>query len=451
MRAKLLLTKVFLILLGCGIAFSHDTLNYYRHHFRGNVLFADSLTKSKCIVQDGSIKNERPERYGLKSIRIDCNLVEFSETTFDSVADFKLIKFKHNVQFYSSLFLGKSSFAYSVFEGPTSFMGSTFKDPNNDFNPSAYELDISGGTSFIETHFKAPVDLNAVYCKNKVFFINTKFDSLASFFLTIFQKKAHFNSAVFSDVVIFQFTQFTEGADFEGATLPDTLYFNKVSEIGNQIDFSSARLNSNKNICYINLTGSNIDKIRINYDQFKLFFLNSDTENEITSVYEKLLKKFHDDGFADSYQKLDIEFQKYKYNKAGQWFRSWLQEWWWNYGYNKEKIFQNSFTLLLIFFIINVLIGVKWGYNFLIKEVYEVENIELEVERLEAKYASQKIKLFFSWLPMVFIYTCMLFFILNLNIKHIRYRHKYALTYLLSVFMIGLVCAAYIINFVLDK
>lgn len=452
MRAKLLLIILFLTLFGFRALYSNDTLSYSYFRFNKNFIFIDNFPTNRNITNNNPITHARKEINELKSVTSSFRNLSFEGVTFDSLADFKMVKFKHNVQFYNSVFSGKSTFAYSVFEGSTSFWGSIFNDPNIDFSSTTYDLDIGGGSSFLESHFKKAVDFNGVYFKNEAFFVLTKFDDTVSFWQTDFRKVAHFNSAIFSNIAFFSMVKFEDGADFGGAILPDTLYFYDVTEIGKEIDLTSGILPPKNKVCYINLTGSNIEKIRINYDQFKLFFLPSKTtNNEITAVYEKLLKKFHDDGFADSYKKLDIEFQKYNYNKSGQWFRSWLQEWWWNYGYNKEKIFQNSFTLLLIFFIINVLIGVKWGYNFLIKEVYEVENIELEVERLEAKYASQKIKLFFSWLPMVFIYTCMLFFILNLNIKHIRYRHKYALTYLLSVFMIGLVCAAYIINFVLDK
>lgn len=450
-KTKFLFVQFFLILLRISPINGQDTLSYFQHHFKVPVVFADSIAISKCIALDSSIQTERTDNYGLKSIRIDCKFVGFSNATFDSLADFKLIKFKNNVQFYNSLFLGRSSFAYDVFDGKTSFNGCIFNDPNIDYSSKTFDLDINGGTSFLETQFKKYTDFDGVYFKNEAFFVKTIFFDVVSFDQTDFRKVVHFNDVAFSNVAYFNMVNFTEGVDFGGAVLPDTLYFRYVSEIGKEMDLTSCVLNPEKKVCYLNLVGSNIDKIRINYDQFKLYFLQRDTENEITYVYQKLLKKFQDDGFTDSYQKLDVEFQKYRYNKAGQWFRSWLQEWWWNFGYNKEKIFQNSLILLLFFFILNVLIGIKYGYNFLIKEVYEVENIEQEVERLQAKYASRRIKLFFSWLPMVFIYTCMLFFILNLNIKHLRYRHKYALTYLLSVFMVGLICAAYIINFVLDK
>lgn len=451
MKIRIYLIISLLFFTCSGFIFSQDTLNYNNYHFKHNVVFIDSANKSKCIVTEGSIPNDFVKYDNLKSIRIDCDPVLFSETIFDSLADFKLVRFKHNVLFWSASFLGRSSFAYDVFEDSASFCASIFRDSNIDFSSTSYDIDVKGGTSFIETQFNAPVDFRAVDFKNEVFFKDTKFNSSANFQSANFRKKAHFEGAVFSTILDFRFANFNEGASFGEATLPDTLYFDIVKNIGAELDFSMTRLAPNKKICYIYLIGSNIDKIRINYDQFKLFFRKLDADNDITSVYQKLLKKFKEDGCEDSYQKLDIEFQQYKYNKSNQWFRNWLQEWWWNYGYNKENIFINSLILLLFFFIVNMGIGIKWGYNFLAKEVYEVTNIVEEVERIETKYANKKIKLFFAWLPMVFTYTCMLFFILNLDIKHLKYKHKYALIYIVSVFMIGLACAAYIINFVLDK
>ena len=448
---QFLIKIVFILLLGWTRLYGQDTsVVYERIVFKNKVVFTDSLSETRHIIQEDSITNVFIKDAGLKSISVDCFYFYFNEVTFDSLADFKLIRFKQKVNFLNTTFKGRSSFAYDIFEDKVDFRMCIFNDPFTDFKTSR-SIDFNGGTSFLETQFKAPADFSHITCKNVMFFRDTKFDSSVFFKKAIFQKKVYFVGATFSTNANFGLSEFLDGAHFENTNLPDTLYFNNVTTITKELDFTVANFDSTRRICFINLTGSDIDKIRINYDQFKLFFAETDTDNQISSVYQRLLKKFQTDGYLDSYQKLDIEFQKYKYTKSNQWFRNWLQEWWWNYGYNKEKIFPNTLFLLLFFFFINILIGLNWGYNFLIKEVYEVENIEQEVDRLEEKYASSKIKLFFSWLPMVFIYTCMLFFILNLNTKHLRYKHKYALVYLLSVFMIGLVCAAYIINFVLDK
>jgi len=452
MRIKLILVKLFLLLIGLKSIYCQDTLNYYQHHFFNNVIFADSITQNKCIVQDGKISNEIIKAAKLKSVRIDCDLVRFEETSFDSLADFKLIHFMRSAIFENVSFFGKSSFAYDIFEQPVSFSGCVFSDHiSKEFNDMGYDLDVRGGTSFLKTHFKAPVDFEMIFFKNVLYFKQAKFDSAVSFVCSIFLKNVYFSDAVFSKRLEFTYAKFIDGADFSGMVLPDTLDFDVVTEITKELDLTSTRLSFNNKVCYINLSGSDIDKIRINYNQFKLFFKKIDTDNDITSVYQKLLNKFKSDGQDESYQRLDIEFQKYKYKKSGQRLKSWVQEWWWNYGYNKEKVFFNTITLLIFFYILNILIGLIWGYNFLLDNVYYLENIGEEVDRLKEKYNKNGLKLFIAWLPLVFIYTASLFFIINLTPKHLRYSHKWALIYILVIFMVGLACTAYIINFVLDK
>lgn len=400
------------IILGFSPIYSQDTLTYEGHHFNKSVILSDSL-KAHGVKDDGNL------------VLVPFKYVLFNDAIFDSLASINNCDFKGVVDFSNSSFYSSCSFKGN-YENTVRF-----------FNASFFSSSLSNGekgfTYFHESHFASTAWFIGMQCFNKISFDFTEFDSLVAFDHSVFNEEVSFTGSRFSKNAWFGSTTFYKGVDFSQVTLPDTLNLENV-KTEKEIDFTAAFLDSTKNICFVNLVRSDISKIRINYTDFRLFFYGDAKANEITSVYQKLLKKFKDDGFEDSYEKLDIEFQKYKYKISGQWFRSWLQEWWWNFGYNKEYIFKNSFCLLLLFFVINILIGAKFGYNFLIKEVYEVENIEEEVVRLQTKYANKKIKLFFSWLPMIFVYTCMLFFILNLNIKHLRYRHKYALAYILCVF-----------------
>ena len=67
----------------------------------------------------------------------------------------------------------------------------------------------------------------------------------------------------------------------------------------------------------INLVGSDIDRIKINYEQFKLWFPKFTTYQDRISTYESLLEKFNNQGYKESYKLLDIEFKEFLYCMNG--------------------------------------------------------------------------------------------------------------------------------------
>lgn len=449
MKFRLLNIKfLFLLLCGTNQLLGQDTLNYEGHHFKGSFVLIDSLGSKTSTTNKKRIKDIVLDDYD--QIIVPFDYLNFSHTKQDSALNFRLLDFKGDVDFSFSKFYSANNFNGCAFEGWVDFTAVDFNTISKTAEQDRNSTTSNTSISFFSSYFKSYAQFQGLTCNNPISFGLCLFDSTANFSRSSFNEYASFGGCRFSQNLYFNDADFKNGADFSDIVLPDTLDFYNV-KTEKEIELTTAVLDSSKNVCYINLARSDINRIRLNYNLYKLYFYPNEKENEITSVYQKLLKKFKDEGFEDSYQKLDIEFQKYKYEQSGQWFRSWIQEWWWNYGYNKEKVFRNTFSLLFFFFFINVLIGFKWGYNFLIKEVYEIQNIETEVDRLEAKYERNKVRLFVAWLPMIFIYTGMLFFILNLNVKHLRFTHKWALMYVLTVFIVGLACAAYIINFVLDK
>lgn len=304
-------------------------------------------------------------------------------------------------------------------------MGVTFSDTTN-----FYSSEFSGNVNFQDATFNGPTDFSGVYLG----------------------KNADFSSLHLSDK-----TQF----NFNDTTFPDTINFSYNSKISNEIDFTVGRFNDwdfkspSSNISvrhsYINLYRTDISKLRLDYIHFKLYFSNSKegtvnngivSEDEKNMVYEGLLNNFKSHGQIESYKLLDIEYQEFKIHNSNHRFYKWLFKYWWNYGYNKEYIFYWTGFFLLLF--------TCFTYFFIYSlntKIYAVEKIPVN-ESWEKKLSIKDIKnrLWFS-----LMYTSTVFFKLTVKIENLEFKHKRGTFYIMVMYTIGLLCIAYMANFVLQK
>jgi hypothetical protein len=165
------------------------------------------------------------------------------------------------------------------------------------------------------------------------------------------------------------------------------------------------------------------------------------TNDEIISMYEKVLKDFELEGQKASYETLDIEYKDYKY---GKWSLSHI----WNcYGYRKNWIFLwTSFFLLMFtavtFLLINKLNDTKKEANAK-NGVYVIKSIP---DNLSSKTFYDVIRR--AWYS--FIYTSIIFFFVGLKVDNINFR-KILVIYIIIIYSTGLLCLGYIANFVLQK
>ena len=191
--------------------------------------------------------------------------------------------------------------------------------------------------------------------------------------------------------------------------------------------------------CKILLNNTDIDKIKLDYSYFELAFHPNDSidVNSRLSIYKKVLSGQSD--FPEGYKRLDIEYRKFKYSKDGAWgmFLNVLNRWWWNYGYNKEYIFFWTTFFLILFTFITYFI-----FDNLSQLVYQVNNIP-KIPGFKNQIGQ---RLWYS-----FIYTTTIFFRLTLSIEKINFRERTGTIYLVIVYSIGIICMAYLANFVLKE
>lgn len=448
-----------------SINYSNDTLMSWNYKF--NILdFNDTAKFSNAIFQGRAI---------------------FTDAQFKEFANFQLAKFYGDAHFNYSRFSKGANF-WGTFHGAANFQGSYFKSYTVflDFGSAAYfgsstfldnsdfsEARFLGKADFEKSHFNSISNFSSAIFFRAVFFKNTQFDSIADFGESHFDDNACFKEAIFNDNTNFQSSiffsiadfrethfnsvvdfgraqfdsttyflkaQFPETAIFDNAILPDTLNFSHIKNIGKEIDLTLAKTKSKNDTCNIYLFSSDISKIKIDYNKFKLYFDEQDSlsVDQKASVYNSLLEKFKKDGFNDSYKNLDIEFRNFK-AENGNWiekiFNS-INEWWWNYGYDRWWIFPK-----IIYFVFLFSIPIFVFFNDL-RKVYEIEFVENYFKKTNRRLSSQ---IFAS-----FSYCCILFFGLKINIDKIKKLNGWMI-YIFMVYLIGLICLGYLFNFIISK
>ena len=160
------------------------------------------------------------------------------------------------------------------------------------------------------------------------------------------------------------------------------------------------------------------------------------------AIYEKLLKNFDAQGQKISYQNLDIEYRNFK---NGINVLPWI---WYCYGYHKELIFAWTILFLIVFTSITF-----WLYPQLNKSnasggVYLIKSLPSYDKFKDEKKHVKRNRLWYA-----FVYTSAMFFSLSLDIKSVNFSHpkKLLVSYIIVVYLVGLLCIGYLANFILQK
>jgi hypothetical protein len=340
--------------------------------------------------------------------------------------------------------------------------------------------------SFSDDVFQGKVDCRQILFPNDIDFEKTTFADVADFtqdtFISVahfsaarFHRDCHFMLATFNSYVDFSGASFrgtgyfsnltlsdTTVLDFDGAVLPDTLDFSANPRIPLEINLSAANFTAagpgrwRPKTHYIYLYGSDISRFRLDYRNFALIFRDpkdgSEMENDDKiSVYESLLKNFQDRGQLESYASLDVEFQDYIWGTLPipiRWF--YVFPHYWNYYRHKTGL---VFFWALVFLSIFTLINFKY-LDWLAKDVYRISSVKdfptaAAVDAMpKGKERKHMVRERF-WAA--FVYTSTIFFLLSLNMNRFTFSHRRAAFYIIVVFVTGVICIAYMANFVIAK
>jgi hypothetical protein len=388
---------------------AQDSLDLDRKYFCGQV----------TMVGD-SIKKFKRKLFSNPDFYIPVEYRDFA--TFDSCV---FVDFP----FFDSVYFDKSAkFAGSIFGSRVEFLGAHFKD-YADFTIADFRRDVD----FTGARFDNPVD-----------FSGSTFNMNGDFSDVVFKNTVYLRSLVLSPE-----TQLY----FWNTTLPDTLDFSYNEKTFHEIDLTVANLyDKTTDTCkihFIQFYKTDVSKFHLDYSHFRLLFpkrvqSSDNTQDSITlsdddkeSVYEGLLKNFRDHGQNESYQKLDVEYHYFKAQKH--WFTLllfYLNCVWWYFGYHRELIFVWTLVFIFIFTTSNYF----WLDN-LNTNVYTQTGVP-QGKELPGGYRKY-------WYSLV--YTSVIFLKLTLDLSNFKFQHIRGTLYIVLIYSLGLLCLAYMANFIIQK
>lgn len=367
-----------------------------------------------------------------------------------------LLTHKASVIFKRCLFLS-DTFKFSeargaIFRGPVLFATSYFKS--------------SSPTQFITlqfTSFDSVAFVNNIYDTAMAFYADTFRSNLhifnqfgpgkSPYFLDCrFYGLADLKGSTFRNDLVFQRCSLGEklnlsNCNFEAQSrlmllqtfLPDTIDLSDVTLSGN-IDLTGAYPNKGRK-CHINLLGTDISKIRMQYKYFKLYFperLLKDKlyKDKISSSYEMLLTNFRTNGFMDSYEALDKEYMKWQ--ARSNWIL-YVNYAWWQFGYEKAMILGWTIFFIVVFSIWNFIRYPRF------QDTYPVPKLQWSTIGASGARPSLLRKYF-----LVLMYTGFIFFRISIDFNNLNFSSYKFVVYIISQYAIGLLCTGFLINWIIS-
>ncbi|AHE67728.1 hypothetical protein Loa_02186 [Legionella oakridgensis ATCC 33761 = DSM 21215] len=233
-------------------------------------------------------------------------------------------------------------------------MNANFTDVNFDENAIFTKAIFKDNTLFIDASFAGDANFNETY-----------FDGKTNFSRAIFQGDVTFNRAVFKEFASFSYAQFRGHVSLNHTELPKYFDFSYVTNIRDVINFN----NSNDLYSYetsINLIGTDISKLRLDYSFFSLYFPEDTSDTDIRNVYEDLIKLQKDYGYDAGYKKIMIEYNTYTYMKNKQYIRYFFDKYLWNFGFDKTNLILIVIYIIIFFSLINSFFILRWSEKFII-------------------------------------------------------------------------------------
>jgi len=126
------------------------------------------------------------------------------------------------------------------------------------------------------------------------------------------EQKLNLSDATFKLSLNLSGSRFAAGIDFTKTHLPRVLILKNV-ELPESIDLT--RIIPTEEACWIDLRGTNMSKVKLDYRHFRLFFADRfnreyASDAEIKRVYKDLLAQQKKLGFVEGYEKLSKEFAR---------------------------------------------------------------------------------------------------------------------------------------------
>jgi uncharacterized protein YjbI with pentapeptide repeats len=353
--------------------------------------------------------------------------VDFTDARFDFGVDFAAARFDTTAFFSFSGFYDDGVFNSCDFRSFVNFFASLF-----DSRPSFVS------SKFHDATFKA-----------------ARFYTGADFRYAMFHADVDFSAAIFFSSLSFRYAVFRGKVVMSGVLLPDSLDLRDF-ELSQEIDLATCVLRTRGKKCCIALYGTDLNKVKFSLETFQLWFppdtiqamrvgpsgkVMAPTPEQRLGFYEQLLSKFKSEGFLQSFEIADKEYQNYRASLGNVWdkFANSIDRIWWDHGYAKERVFAFSGMLWLLSSIVNLSF-----YRTLRDGVYEIPFLDKR-----AFVPNKKLGKLLGFVK-VLTYTGFIFF--GLRMDQAKFRpgairsHALAFVWVMMIYVTGLVCLGFVAN-----
>jgi hypothetical protein len=410
-------------------------------------------------LEETSVKTDI-DRYGAKTIgSVSLNRVDFEIGVDVTLSDFEKGVQMHGVRFKGpflgnwALYKEEAVFSRVRFDKESQFMRAKF-DSTAQFKSSSFGMlaffygsYFRHGASFNDTRFDTTCHFSFGQFDRRTTFHRADFDTITRFNNAEFMDGAEFLNANFDSLLDFSNANVKGRIDFAGAYLPIHLDLSGMEEIEGTFDLLRVRPSKSKGECMVNLLNTDVSKVLLDYENFRLYFPAGTAFEEKVRVYEDLLEQFKLREMDDSYKKLDIEFTQFKYREKRESTANFLQQIWWNYGYDKNRIFIWIIRILLFFSIIN---------TFFIKRLLSAitELPFLTRKTVEKHHLHHPIIAYFLNFPGTLLYTFIMIVSgssgLSIIKDHTKVPNIVWMLYLIVLSLIGLSLSLFIFNYIIN-
>lgn len=227
----------------------------------------------------------------------------------------------------------------------------------------------------------------------------------------------------------------------------DNVHFQDLAILKLYFDLANKNTSNALHLCFNNQP--DLEHYNFDYGLTNIytqpFFLDMDS----TKFYKDLIEMQRKYNYIDGMKRAEIEFDTYVLSHGNFFFRSIvlpIRIHWDYFGYNKELIFRNTLMLFSFFLLINLIFFVR-----VYEDVYPIESLQIYYDKIFPLSTHNPFEFIYKAFPYSFYFTAVVFFGLKMNLETLKLSFKGWALYLYIQYIVGLICLAYLVNFVITK
>lgn len=271
--------------------------------------------------------------------------------------------------------------------------------------------------------------------------------------------------SIVKDSLTFENVQL-DSADFDTAILPGYLKFIALdlSNVNGNLDLTKIKdIHLPNSLNRINLDRTlkigetDLDKLNIPYDRFSFHVDSLQDDKKQRWTYEKILKNLEERGLKTNYIYYNEKYMDIVDSGIHRALTNWINEFWWEKGRKKTRVLEISGILFGCFFILN------WVFISHFRKVYLPKIFDVYFRVFFKKHSlphdmkypwlsppkEKKISYYSYYTIGIIMYGGSVFWGLRFNYSDIKIKNVWVLAIMTFQYLLGLICVAYLVSFIL--